>query len=88
MVAAGLDTLPGNINMTIAYLASPRGQEIQKRMHNEIIKSHANEEPWHDCLVEERSEFVVSFVKVCDGSDPLCLEMLTRRRKCFASGPQ
>ena len=25
MVAAGLDTLPGNINMTIAYLSSPHG---------------------------------------------------------------
>ncbi|ETI27259.1 hypothetical protein G647_09942 [Cladophialophora carrionii CBS 160.54] len=63
MVAAGLDTLPGNINMTIAYLSSPHGQEIQQRMHKEIIEAHANEDPWHGCLLEEKSEYVVSFVK-------------------------
>ena len=64
MVAAGLDTLPGNINMTIAYLSSPHGQEIQARMYDEIIKSYPDEDPWHACLFEEKSEFVVSFVKV------------------------
>jgi phenylacetate 2-hydroxylase len=64
MVAAGLDTLPGNINMTIGYLSSPHGQEIQERMYKEIIDSHAGEDPWHGCLLEEKSEFVVSFVKV------------------------
>lgn len=64
MVAAGLDTLPGNINMTIAYLSSDHGQEIQKRMYDEIIKSYPGEDPWHACLIEEKSEFVVSFVKV------------------------
>lgn len=64
MVAAGLDTLPGNINMTIAYLSSPHGQEIQERMYNEIIKSYPDEDPWHACLLEEKSEFVQSFVKV------------------------
>lgn len=64
MVAAGLDTLPGNINMTIAYLSSAHGQEIQATMHDEIIKSYPGEDPWHACLLEEKSEFVVSFVKV------------------------
>ena len=63
MVAAGLDTLPGNINMTIAYLSSPHGQEIQDRLYDEIIKSYPNEDPWDACLIEERSEFVISFVK-------------------------
>lgn len=64
MVAAGLDTLPGNINMTIAYLSSPHGQEIQTRFHDEIMKAYPDEDPWHACLFEERSEYVVSFVKV------------------------
>ncbi|KAJ9641275.1 hypothetical protein H2204_002953 [Knufia peltigerae] len=63
MVAAGLDTLPGNINMTIAYLSSEHGQEIQERMYDEIIKSYPDEDPWDACLYEEKSEFVVSFVK-------------------------
>lgn len=64
MVAAGLDTLPGNINMTIAYLSSPHGQEIQDHMYEEILKSYPDEDPWDACLTEERCEFVVSFIKV------------------------
>ncbi len=64
MVAAGLDTLPGNINMTIAYLSSAHGQEIQERLYDEIIKSYPDEDPWHACLIEEKSQFMVSFVKV------------------------
>jgi phenylacetate 2-hydroxylase len=63
MVAAGLDTLPGNINMTIAYLSSEHGQEIQEKLHKELIKAHAGEDPWHACLVEEKSEYMRSFVK-------------------------
>ncbi|GME26757.1 hypothetical protein GTA08_BOTSDO13842 [Neofusicoccum parvum] len=63
MVAAGLDTLPGNINMTIAYLSSQHGQEIQRRAYEEIIKSYPDEDPWHMCLVEEKSEYMQSFVK-------------------------
>ena len=72
MVAAGLDTLPGNINMTIAYLSSPHGQDIQKHMHEEIVKSYPEEDPWNACLFEEKSEFVISFVKVrfCESVQP------------------
>ncbi|KAH7038991.1 putative cytochrome P450 phenylacetate 2-hydroxylase [Macrophomina phaseolina] len=63
MVAAGLDTLPGNINMTIAYLSSPHGQEVQERAYEEITKSYPDEDPWHACLIEEKSEYMRSFVK-------------------------
>ena len=64
MVAAGLDTLPGNINMTMAYLSSDHGQEIQSRAFDEILRSYPGEDPWDMCLVEEKSEFMKSFVKV------------------------
>lgn len=64
MVAAGLDTLPGNINMTIAYLSSPHGQQVQECAHEDIIKSYPNEDPWHMCLIEEKSEYMRSFTKV------------------------
>lgn len=64
MVAAGLDTLPGNINMTIAYLSSPHGQEIQERAYEELIKAYPDGDPWDMCLLEERSEYMRSFVKV------------------------
>ena len=52
MVAAGLDTLPGNINMTMAYLSSPHGQQIQKDAYAEIMKAYEGEDPWHEvCTV-------------------------------------
>merc|ERR1712110_1315234 len=38
MVSAGLDTVPGNLIMGIAYLSSEHGQEIQKRAYEEIMK--------------------------------------------------
>lgn len=63
MVAAGLDTLPGNINMTIAYFSSPHGQEIQEKAYNEIMKAYPDSDPWQGCLTEERSEYMISFVK-------------------------
>ena len=47
----------------MAYLSSPHGQEVQERAYEEIIKAHP-ENPWDDCLYEEKSEFMVSFVKV------------------------
>jgi phenylacetate 2-hydroxylase len=64
MVAAGLDTLPGNINMTIAYLSSSHGQEVQAQAYEEIMKAYVDEDPWHGCLQDERCEFMVSFVRV------------------------
>ena len=64
MVAAGLDALPGNINMTLAYLSSDHGQEVQQRAYDDIIKSYPDEDPWEMCLLEEKSEFMRSFVKV------------------------
>ena len=48
MVAAGLDTLPGNINMTMAYLSSPHGQQIQKDAYEEIMRAYEGEDPWHE----------------------------------------
>lgn len=63
MVAAGLDTLPGNINMTIAYLSSPHGQEIQAKAHSEILKAYPTTDPWHSCLTDENCEYMTSFVK-------------------------
>ena len=64
MVAAGLDTLPGNINMTIAYLSSAHGQEIQERAYAEIMQAYPGEDPWDMCVNDEKCEFMRSFVKV------------------------
>lgn len=63
MVAAGLDTIPSNINMTIAYLSSPHGQEIQKRAYDELIKTYPNGDAWHACTQNETCEYVAALVK-------------------------
>lgn len=63
MVSAGLDTVPGNLIMCIAYLSSPHGQEIQKRALEEINSIYPNNDSWEWCLKEEKCEFITALVK-------------------------
>jgi len=63
MVSAGLDTVPGNLIMGMAYLSSPHGQEIQERAHAEIMKVYPDGDAWEKCLVEEKVPYVTAFVK-------------------------
>jgi phenylacetate 2-hydroxylase len=63
MVSAGLDTVPGNLIMGIAYLSSPDGQEIQRRAYKEIMKVYPNGDAWSKCLVEEKVPYVTAFVR-------------------------
>ena len=50
--------------MTLAYLSSPHGQEVQAEAYAELMKAYEGEDPWEMCLKEEKSEYMVSFVKV------------------------
>lgn len=63
MVSAGLDTVPGNLIMGIAYLASEGGQEIQKRAFEEINKVYPDGDAWEKCLTEEKVPYVTALVK-------------------------
>ncbi|KAJ4118874.1 hypothetical protein NW768_010612 [Fusarium equiseti] len=63
MVSAGLDTVPGNLVMGIAYLATSHGQEIQARALEEIYKVYPNGEAWEKCLVEEKVPYITALVK-------------------------
>jgi phenylacetate 2-hydroxylase len=54
-VSAGLDTVPGNLIMGLAYLASSEGQEIQDRMYEEIMKTYPNGDAW-ERVVTDTSE--------------------------------
>jgi phenylacetate 2-hydroxylase len=63
MVSAGLDTIPGNLIMGIAYLSSAHGQEIQKRAYAEIMKIYPNGDAWERGLTEERVPYVTAFVR-------------------------
>ncbi|KAJ5786574.1 uncharacterized protein N7503_011786 [Penicillium pulvis] len=63
MVSAGLDTVPGNLIMGIAYLASEDGQRIQKKAYDEIMAVYPDGDAWEKCLIEEKVPYVTALVK-------------------------
>jgi hypothetical protein len=63
MVSAGLDTVPGNLVMGLAYLASEDGMRIQKKAYDEIMKVYPENDAWDKCLVEEKVPYITALVK-------------------------
>ncbi|PKS10911.1 hypothetical protein jhhlp_002669 [Lomentospora prolificans] len=63
MVSAGLDTVPGNLIMGLAYLSTPDGQKIQEKALKEIKEVYPDGDAWEKCLVEEKVPYVTALVK-------------------------
>lgn len=63
MVSAGLDTVPGNLVMGLAYLASEDGMRIQQKAYDEIMKVYPHNDAWDKCLVEEKVPYITALVK-------------------------
>jgi len=63
MVSAGLDTVPGNLIMGLAFLSSSDGQTVQKKIFSEIQSVYPNGEAWHKCLQEEKLPYLTAFYK-------------------------
>ena len=63
MVSAGLDTVPANLIMGIAYLATPAGQQIQQRAYDEIMKVYPNNDAWEQCIFEEKIPYITALYK-------------------------
>ena len=64
MVSAGLDTVPGNLIMGIAYLAcGPSGPAIQARAYAEIKAVYPNDDAWERCLHEEKIPYITALYK-------------------------
>lgn len=63
MVSAGLDTIPGNLIMGIAYLSTEHGQTIQQKAYEEILKVYPDHDAWERCLVEEKVPYITALVK-------------------------
>jgi len=63
MVSAGLDTVPGNLIMGIAYLSSAHGQTIQQTARAAIHAAYPSGDAWTRCLSEEKVPYVTALVK-------------------------
>ncbi|KAG6016087.1 hypothetical protein E4U54_002330 [Claviceps lovelessii] len=63
MVSAGLDTVPGNIVMGMAYLSTPEGQAVQAKALKAIYDVYPDGDAWEKCLVEEKVPYLTAFVK-------------------------
>ena len=63
MVSAGLDTVPGNLSMGLAFLSTPEGQVVQRKAYEEITTAYPNGEAWHMCLHEEKVPYITAFYK-------------------------
>lgn len=66
MVSAGIDTVPGNLVMGIAYLSSPHGQSIQKTAYAAILAVYPDiHTAWSASLTEEKKPvpYITALVK-------------------------
>lgn len=63
MVSAGLDTVPGNIVMGIAFLSTKQGQAVQEKALRAIEQAYPDGEAWERCLKEEKVPYVTALVK-------------------------
>ncbi|OCL11699.1 putative cytochrome P450 phenylacetate 2-hydroxylase [Glonium stellatum] len=64
IVAGGLDTLPGNLIMAIAYFSSEHGSEIQRRAYEEIMKVYPDGNAWEMCVEDgEKVAYITALTK-------------------------
>ncbi|KAL6860442.1 hypothetical protein ACO1O0_004470 [Amphichorda felina] len=63
MISAGIDTVPGNLIMGMAYLSSPGGQAVQEKALRAISDAYPDGDAWEKCLVEEKVPYVTALVK-------------------------
>jgi phenylacetate 2-hydroxylase len=63
MVSAGLDTVPGNLIMGLAYLSTPHGQEIQQKAYAAIMDQYPDYSAWEACIKEEKVKYITALVK-------------------------
>jgi phenylacetate 2-hydroxylase len=63
MIAGGLDTVPGNMILGMAYLSSPHGQQIQDKAYRLLQSTYPCGDAWAKCIEEEKVEFISALVK-------------------------
>ncbi|KAB5575309.1 cytochrome P450 [Coniochaeta sp. 2T2.1] len=63
MVSAGLDTVPVNLVMGLAFLSTLQGQAVQAKALRAIEEAYPNGDAWEKCLTEEKVPYVTALVK-------------------------
>ncbi|KID95199.1 cytochrome P450 phenylacetate 2-hydroxylase, partial [Metarhizium majus ARSEF 297] len=63
MVSAGLDTVPGNLIMGMAFLSTKEGQAVQAKALKAIEDVYPEGDAWEKCLVEEKVPYITALVK-------------------------
>ncbi|KAF4959001.1 hypothetical protein FSARC_10870 [Fusarium sarcochroum] len=63
MVSAGLDTVPVNLVMGLAFLSSTEGQAVQEKALKAIQEVYPDGDAWERCLTEEKVPYVTALVK-------------------------
>jgi phenylacetate 2-hydroxylase len=63
MVSAGLDTVPANLNMGLAFLSTEQGQAVQAKALRSIEEVYPDGDAWEQCLVEEKVPYITALVK-------------------------
>ncbi|RDA94950.1 hypothetical protein CP533_0137 [Ophiocordyceps camponoti-saundersi (nom. inval.)] len=63
MVSGGVDTVPSNIIMCLAFLATADGQAVQAKALEAILQVYPDGDPWLAGLAEEKVPYLVALVK-------------------------
>ncbi|KAM0542547.1 hypothetical protein ACHAPJ_012755 [Fusarium lateritium] len=63
MVSAGLDTVPVNLVMGLAFLSTNEGHAVQEKALKAIQEVYPDGDAWERCLTEEKVPYVTALVK-------------------------
>ncbi|KAJ9150922.1 Amino acid permease [Pleurostoma richardsiae] len=64
LMSGGFETVFATAIAGIAYLSSPEGQLLQEKAYNNIIKAYGTaEDAFEQAVAEEKSEYMVAFVR-------------------------
>ncbi|PFH59211.1 hypothetical protein XA68_12670 [Ophiocordyceps unilateralis] len=63
MVAGGLDTVPSNIILSLAFLSTKQGQAVQAKAFEAIREVYPDGDPWLAGMAEEKVPYLVALVK-------------------------
>ncbi|PHH73273.1 hypothetical protein CDD80_3917 [Ophiocordyceps camponoti-rufipedis] len=63
MVSGGIDTVPSNIIMCLAFLSSPEGQAVQAKAYEAIREVYPDGDVWLASMAEEKVPYLVALIK-------------------------